>query len=142
MKVIIKTNGVLPPLTKKESINLNAVGIVGGYKGLECMQGEKLKRMQTGFNERGMIKFRGHERMVFSTGLSVEEASEVDIILTPNNILTRESGLIVLTTTVEKGPIEILILNPTPHLINMKKGTLVATIEFKYKVDNSIVEFV
>jgi hypothetical protein len=110
-------------------MKLLANRVIAVYRGDREVTPENLKKVQDGFEERGYIKLRSLERILF--GSNVEGAGNV-VRITSDKKIALKQGLIVLDapstqlvqqTTFE---VEVLIYNSTPFLNQVDKGGVIA----------------
>lgn len=112
-----------------------AYDILKVYKGDDETSPERVEKMRQGFIERGFIKLRPFERILFSTGLTVADLPE-DIKLTAKDRsgMSLKRGLKVLNSpgTIDadyRGKVGIIVYNSTPFLSNIERFERIAQIE-------------
>lgn len=106
--------------------------ILKAYKGDTEITGKKLEKMQEGFNDRGYIKLRPFERILFHTGLTIaymNQAYELQVRARSGVALKR--GLLVANApgTIDsdyRGVAGVIIYNSTPFLNKIEKGERIA----------------
>lgn len=102
------------------------------FKGDKKNSEEKIQKMQEGFNERGSIKIRPFERILFGTGLILADMREdLEIQVRPRSGQSLKKGLMVSNSpgTVDsdyRGEIGIIIYNASPFLTTIEKGERIA----------------
>lgn len=137
------------PLPKYESelasgMDVTAFKILKVFRGDREIEPENLLKVQKGFEERGYIKLRSLERILFGTGLraSIPEDSEIQVRSRSGVALKR--GLSVLNSpgTVDAdytGEIGIILYNSTPFLNQVTKGERIAQLVVS-KVERPVIE--
>lgn len=124
--------------------DVTAHSIMAAYKGDTKIEGEKLEAMKRGF-ERGYIKLRAFERILFGTGLSAEIPEHLELQVRPRSGIALKKGLTVINSpgTVDSdytGHIGVIIQNTTPFLIQVDKGERIAQIVPKKVEKPELVE--
>lgn len=113
-------------------LDVTANSILKVFKGDVEVAGEKLEKIQRGFEERGWIKLREHERMLFGTGIQVADMDDnLEIQVRDRSSVALKRGLLVANSpgTVDsdyRGEIGIIIVNSTPFLNKITKGERIA----------------
>lgn len=111
-----------------------ANSILKVFKGDQEITGEKLEKIQQGFVDRGYIKLRPFERILFGTGITVANMDRgEEIQVRPRSGVTLKRGLMVANSpgTVDadyRGQIGVIIFNATPFLNKVEKGERIAQI--------------
>lgn len=114
--------------------DVQAINILEIYRGDKKVENDKLEIAKKGFNDRGFIKLRGFERILFDTGLTVADMPEyLELQVRSRSGIALKRGLSVLNSpgTIDsayRGKIGIIIQNNTPHLIEVKRGERIAQI--------------
>lgn len=130
-----KTEGVeLPHYATIGSSGMDVVAnsILKAFKGDQEITGEKLEKMQKGFEERGYIKLRGFERILFGTGLTVADMdNDLEVQVRARSGVALKRGLLVANSpgTVDsdyRGQVGVIIYNSTPFLNKVEKGERIA----------------
>jgi dUTP pyrophosphatase len=112
-------------------MDVTAQSILKVFKGDEEVTGERLDKIRTGFEERGYIKLRSLERILFGTGLSPKLPNDLELQVRSRSGLALKRGLVVANQpgTVDpdyRGEIGIILLNTTPFLNKVEKGDRIA----------------
>ena len=112
-----------------------AFDIVKAYKGDEEISEERVEKMRQGFKERGYIKIRPFERILFHTGLTVADLP-TNIKLTPKDRsgISLKRGLKVFNSpgvidADYRGVVGIIIYNSTPFLAKIERFERIAQVE-------------
>ena len=111
-----------------------AHSIIKVFKGDQEVVGDKLEKVKQSFADRGYIKLRPFERILFGTGITVADMdSEEEIQVRSRSGVALKRGLIVANSpgTVDadyRGQIGVIILNSTPFLNKVEKGERIAQI--------------
>jgi dUTP pyrophosphatase len=136
IKIELK-EGVEAPKYETEGasgMDVVANSIITAYKGNTEIAPDKLKKMQEGFQERGYIKLRGFERVLFGTGITISHMEPIaEIQVRPRSGNSLKKGILVANSpgTIDsdyRGEIGVILLNATPHLNSVKKGSRIAQI--------------
>lgn len=104
------------------------------FKGDIEKTGEELEKIQKNFEERGWIKLRGHERILFGTGIYVADMPQnLEIQVRSRSGIALKRGLFVANSpgTIDadyRGEIGIIVYNSTPYLNKVSKGERIAQI--------------
>lgn len=120
--------------TKRASgMDVTAHKILKVFRGDREIDPENLKKVQQGFEERGYIKLRSLERILFGTGVKAVLPNNVELQVRPRSGVTLKRGLTVLNSpgTVDEdytGEIGVIIYNSTPFLNKVEKGERIAQI--------------
>lgn len=147
MVVISLKEGVEKPKYQTEGasgMDVIANSIKTSYKGDEEISESRLEKMQDGFNERGYIKIRPFERILFGTGIFVSNLDKnLEIQARPRSGVTLKRGLMVANSpgTIDedyRGEIGIIIYNSTPFLSKIQKDERIAQIVFA-KVEKPVI---
>ena len=114
--------------------DVTAQSIVKAFKGDTEVTGDKLEKIKQGFVERGYIKIRPFERIMFDTGLTVADMSEnIELQVRSRSGVSLKRGLFVANQpgTVDpdyRGVVGVIIYNSTPFLNKVEKGERIAQI--------------
>ena len=109
-----------------------AHSIIKVYKGDKEVTGEKLDKVRESFNERGYIKLRPFERVLFGTGLTLADINtSLEIQVRPRSGVSLKRGLFVANSpgTIDadyRGACGVIIYNSTPFLNQVDKGERIA----------------
>lgn len=109
-----------------------AHSIIKVYKGDKEVTGEKLDKVRQSFNERGYIKLRPFERVLFGTGLTLADINtSLEIQVRPRSGVSLKRGLFVANSpgTIDadyRGACGVIIYNSTPFLNQVDKGERIA----------------
>lgn len=115
-------------------LDVVAHNIIKAYKGDTEITGEKLEKMQEGFNSRGYIKLRPFERILFGTGLTVADMSPtIELQMRARSGVALKRGLLVANGpgTIDadyRGVVGVILYNSTPFLNKVEKGERIAQI--------------
>ena len=114
--------------------DVTAQSIVKAFKGDTEVTGDKLEKIKQGFVERGYIKIRPFERIMFDTGLTVADMSEnIELQVRSRSGVSLKRGLFVANQpgTIDpdyRGVVGVIIYNSTPFLNKVEKGERIAQI--------------
>lgn len=123
--------------TGAAGFDVKAWEILKVYQGVKEATGEKLENLQFNFEQRGFIKMRPFERILFDTGLrlagikNIPEDKNVELQVRPRSGITLKEGLICQLGTVDSdytGNIGLIVINNTPYLSTVKRGERLAQI--------------
>lgn len=113
-----------------------AHSILKAYKGDTEITGEKLNKMKQGFLDRGYIKLRPFERILFHTGLTIADMDEgpgidIEIQVRARSGVALKRGLMVANApgTIDsdyRGVAGVILYNSTPFLNKVEKGERIA----------------
>ena len=109
-----------------------AHSIIKVYKGDKEVTGEKLDKIRQSFNDRGYIKLRPFERVLFGTGLTLADINtSLEIQVRPRSGVSLKRGLFVANSpgTIDadyRGACGVIIYNSTPFLNQVDKGESIA----------------
>lgn len=134
VKVSLEEGVYLP---KKETKFSSGADIIANsvkkiYIGIKEVDGDRLEKIQQDFQERGFIKMRAHERVLFGTGVNVLDMSPLTEIQVRNRSgVSLKKGLIVANSpgTVDadyRGEIGVILLNTNPFLTRVDRGDRIA----------------
>lgn len=126
--------GASKPEYKSElasGMDVTAFKILTVFRGDREISPENLLKVQEGFNERGYIKLRSLERILFGTGISAVLPEGTEIQVRPRSGMVLKRGLTVLNSpgTVDedyRGEIGVILYNSTPFLNKVEKGERIA----------------
>lgn len=114
-------------------IELKVDKVLKAYKG-DVEEVNKIEVIQKSFLERDYIKLRPYERMLFGTGLSVEDFKDKELSLQDVKEVGLKQGIILGSTSfITEGSDEISILayNSTPFLTKIKFNQVLAILIVK-----------
>lgn len=114
-------------------MDITAFKILKVFRGDREIEPENLLKVQEGFNERGYIKLRSLERILFGTGVTALLPTDVELQVRSRSGLALKKGLSVLNSpgTIDSdytGEIGVIIYNSTPFLNKIEKGERIAQI--------------
>jgi len=118
--------------TGASGFDVIAHSILKAYKGDTEITGEKLQKMQDGFNERGYIKLRPFERILFHTGLTLADMNQsLEIQVRARSGVALKRGLMIANApgTIDsdyRGSCGVIIYNSTPFLNQVDRGERIA----------------
>lgn len=112
-------------------MDVTAHKILKVFRGDREIEPENLKKVQKGFEERGYIKLRSLERILFGTGLKAIIPHNMELQVRSRSGITLKRGLSVLNSpgTVDAdytGEIGVIMYNSTPFLNKIEKGERIA----------------
>lgn len=101
--------------------------ILKAYKGDVEVTGEKLEKMKQSFLERGYIKMRAFERILFGTGVFAQLPDNIELQIRSRSGVTLKKGIVVFNSpgTVDPdylGELGIIAFNGTPFLNTVRMG--------------------
>lgn len=119
--------------------DVKAMRILKVFKGDTEVIGEKFEKIQKAFEEKGSIKLRAFERVLFDTGLQVADIEHkiadtmIELQVRSRSGMALKQGLIVANQpgTIDedyRGTIGVILMNSTPFLSEIKKGERIAQI--------------
>lgn len=119
--------------------DVKAMRILKVFKGDTEVIGERFEKIQKAFEEKGSIKLRAFERVLFDTGLQVADIEHriadtmIELQVRSRSGIALKQGLIVANQpgTIDedyRGPIGVILMNSTPFLSEIKKGERIAQI--------------
>ena len=119
--------------------DVKAMRILKVFKGDTEVIGEKFEKIQKAFEEKGSIKLRAFERVLFDTGLQVADIEHkisdtmIELQVRSRSGIALKQGLIVDNQpgTIDedyRGTIGVILMNSTPFLSEIKKGERIAQI--------------
>lgn len=134
IKFKIEEGAAGPHYSTEDAVGLDvtAFSILKAYKGDTEVSTEKLEKMQQGFKDRGYIKLRAFERILFGTGISVEAMDkELEVQVRSRSGMTLKRGLSVLNSpgTIDpdyRGEIGVILYNSSPFLTTIERGERIA----------------
>lgn len=114
-------------------MDVTAFKILKVFRGDREIEPENLKKVQEGFEERGYIKLRSLERILFGTGLKAEIPSNMELQVRSRSGISLKRGLSVLNSpgTIDAdyiGEIGVIMYNSTPFLNKIEKGEKIAQV--------------
>lgn len=118
-----------------------AHSIIKVYKGDKEVTGEKLDKVRQSFNDRGYIKLRPFERVLFGTGLTLADINtSLEIQVRPRSGVSLKRGLFIANSpgTIDadfRGQCGVIIYNSTPFLNQVDKGERIAQFVPAYVVE-------
>lgn len=112
-------------------MDVKAFKILKVYRGDREINPENLLKVQEGFNDRGYIKLRSLERILFGTGLKPVLPNDIELQVRTRSGIALKRGLTVLNSpgTVDadyQGEIGVIMYNSTPFLNKIEKGERIA----------------
>lgn len=128
-------------------LDVIAYDIMKVFKGTNEANPEKVEQVREGFNKRGFISLRPHEKMLFDTGIIVADMPEnYEIQVRPRSGMSLKKGLIIPNQpgTIDsdyRGTIGVILFNPFPFLVKVEKGERIAQLVPK-TVDKPLIEVV
>ena len=119
--------------------DVKAMRILKVFKGDTEVTGERFEKIQKAFEEKGSIKLRAFERVLFDTGLQVADIEHkiadtmIELQVRSRSGIALKQGLIVANQpgTIDedyRGTIGVILMNSTPFLSEIKKGERIAQI--------------
>lgn len=119
--------------------DVKAMRILKVFKGDTEVVGERFEKIQKAFEEKGSIKLRAFERVLFDTGLQVADIEHkiadtmIELQVRSRSGIALKQGLIVANQpgTIDedyRGTIGVILMNSTPFLSEIKKGERIAQI--------------
>lgn len=119
--------------------DVKAMRILKVFKGDTEVIGERFEKIQKAFEEKGSIKLRAFERVLFDTGLQVVDIEHkiadtmIELQVRSRSGIALKQGLIVANQpgTIDedyRGTIGVILMNSTPFLSEIKKGERIAQI--------------
>ena len=119
--------------------DVKAMRILKVFKGDTEVIGERFEKIQKAFEEKGSIKLRAFERVLFDTGLQVAGIEHkiadtmIELQVRSRSGIALKQGLIVANQpgTIDedyRGTIGVILMNSTPFLSEIKKGERIAQI--------------
>lgn len=125
--------------------DVTAQTVKTSYRGDNEIPENRVKKVQKSFIDRGSIKIRPFERMLFGTGITVADLPKgVELQVRSRSGMALKKGLIVSNQpgTVDndyRGEIGVILYNSTPFLVTVQRGERIAQI-VPIKVENLEVE--
>ena len=119
--------------------DVKAMRILKVFKGDTEVIGERFEKIQKAFEEKGSIKLRAFERVLFDTGLQIADIEHkiadtmIELQVRSRSGIALKQGLIVANQpgTIDedyRGTIGVILMNSTPFLSEIKKGERIAQI--------------
>ena len=119
--------------------DVKAMRILKVFKGDTEVIGERFEKIQKAFEEKGSIKLRAFERVLFDTGLQVADIEHkiadtmIELQVRSRSGMALKQGLIVANQpgTIDedyRGTVGVILMNSTPFLSEIKKGERIAQI--------------
>ena len=127
-------------------LDVSSNSIIAVFKGDQAVTGEKLEKIKENFNNRGYIKLRAFERVLFGTGITVAEMHpNLELQVRSRSGISLKRGLNVFNSpgTVDsdyRGEIGVILYNSTPFLNQVDKGERIAQIVPKEAIRPDITE--
>lgn len=115
-------------------LDVKAISILKVFKGDVEVEGDKLEKIKANFIDRGFIKLRGHERILFGTGITIADMpQDVELQVRNRSGVALKRGLLVANSpgTVDadyRGEIGVIIYNSSPYLNKVEKNERIAQI--------------
>ena len=113
-------------------MELRADRILQVFRGDREIDPENLAKVQEGFNERGYIKLRSLERILFGSDVDTAGVLTIGVLtITSCSKIALEKGLVVLAAPsdqllADNQQVEVIIYNSTPFLNKIEKGEVIA----------------
>lgn len=133
IKFLVEEGAVLPKYGSElaSGMDVTALKILKVFRGDREIEPENLIKVQKGFEERGYIKLRSLERILFGTGLKAIIPENMELQVRSRSGMTLKRGLSVLNSpgTVDAdytGEIGVIMYNSTPFLNKIDKGERIA----------------
>lgn len=149
MKLILKDGVQAPKYMSSGASGMDVVAnsILKVFKGDTEVTGERLERIKQGFIERGYVKLRPFERILFGTGVILAHlGQDREIQVRDRSSVALKKGLLVANSpgTVDsdyRGEIGVILYNSSPFLNTVQKDDRIAQIvvNFVEKVVPTIV---
>jgi dUTP pyrophosphatase len=136
IKFNIEKGVKLPKYESENAVGFDVVAcnILKVFKGDLEVSEEKFNKMKEGFIERGYIKIRPFERILFSTGLTVAHLPDnIELQIRSRSGVALKRGLFVANQpgTVDpdyRGVIGVILYNSTPFLNKVEMNERIAQI--------------
>lgn len=133
IKFIVEEGNTLPQYGSKlaSGMDVTAFKILKVFRGDREIEPENLLKVQQGFEERGYIKLRSLERILFGTGLKAQLPDNMELQVRARSGMALKRGLSVLNGpgTIDAdytGEIGVILYNSTPFLNKVEKGERIA----------------
>lgn len=134
IKFKLEENVTLPKYQSEGAVGMDVIAnsIIKVFKGDVEITGEKLKKIKEGFKERGYIKLRPFERMLFGTGVTLAKMdNDLEIQVRSRSGKALKQGLIVINQpgTIDpdyRGEIGVIIYNSSPFLNKIELSERIA----------------
>lgn len=133
IKFKLKEGVDLPKYESKQAVGLDVVAnsIIKAFKGDTEIVGDKLEKMRQGFEQRGYIKLRPFERILFGTGVYAQLSNNIELQIRSRSGISLKRGLFVANQpgTIDpdyRGEIGVIIYNSTPFLNKIENGDRIA----------------
>lgn len=112
-------------------MDVTAFKILKVFRGDREVEPENLEKIQKGFEERGYIKLRSLERILFGTGIKAVLPENLELQVRSRSGISLKRGLSVINSpgTVDadyRGEIGVILYNSTPFLNKVEKGERIA----------------
>lgn len=138
----------LPKYETKDAIGLDVIAnsIINVYNGNQAVTENKLKKIKENFDNRGYIKLRAFERVLFGTGITIADMQpNLELQVRSRSGISLRRGLNVFNSpgTVDsdyRGEIGVILYNSTPFLNQIDKGERIAQIVPKEAIRPDITE--
>lgn len=148
VKLTLDPTTPLPEFHSKLAVgaDVKAMSILTAYTGSEEITPKRLEILRKDFASGRGIKIRGHERILFGTGVFIADmADDKEIQVRSRSGLTLKTGLIVANSpgTIDpdyRGEIGVILLNSSSHLAPISIGDRIAQIVVKSREDTQYVE--
>lgn len=116
-------------------IDLTVNKIIKVFKGEKEVTDDKLQKVKDSFRNRGYIKIRAFERVLFGTGMRVSMPLNMEMQIRSRSGMALKQGLIVANQpgTIDpdyRGEIGVILFNSTPYLATVNQGDRVAQAVF------------
>lgn len=138
----------LPKYETKGATGLDVIAnsIINVYNGNQAVTENKLKKIKENFDNRGYIKLRAFERVLFGTGITVADMQpNLELQVRSRSGISLRRGLNVFNSpgTVDsdyRGEIGVILYNSTPFLNQVDKGERIAQIVPKEAIRPDITQ--
>jgi dUTP pyrophosphatase len=127
IKIMLEAGVLMPKYESSEAVgfDLRVNKILRMFKGDTEAEQDKLERVQQSFLERGYIKLRDSERVLFGTGVHVDLPNNIELQIRPKSGVSLKQGLMISNSpgTIDPdftGEIGVIVYNSTPHLVEVK----------------------
>jgi len=134
IKFKLKEGVKLPKYESEQAVGLDVIAnsIIKSFKGDNEIVNDKLSKIKKGFEDRGYIKMRPFERILFGTGLILADIdNNLEIQVRSRSGMSLKKGIIVANQpgTIDpdyRGEIGIILYNSTPFLNKVEKNDRIA----------------
>lgn len=148
IKVVLEDGVKLPSFESEMAAgaDITARSVKMVFSGIKEITGERLEKIQKDFQERGSIKMRSHERILFGTGIHIAYMDpSFELQVRNRSGMALKTGLLVANSpgTIDadyRGEIGIILVNTTEYLGNVIKDSRIAQIVPKIVTPCEFVE--